>query len=74
MFMSRSSFIVRVYDQSEINGLKKEAELMTGIVEYAGTGIKFAFNNKDELWRFMAEHQEEVTDKYKTETKKNEFH
>ena len=63
--MSRNSFIVRIYDPPVINEIKNEAEQMTGIVEDAGTGIKYAFHNKDELWLFMAGHQEEQ-DQFKT--------
>ena len=60
--MTRNSFVVRVYDQSVTNGIKKEAEPMAGIVEDVDTGIKHAFHNKDELWKFMAKRWEKISD------------
>lgn len=63
--MARNSFIVRVYDQPVTNNIKNKVELMTGIVEDADTGMKYTFNNKDELWRFMAERQKKIIDQHK---------
>jgi len=64
--MNRNSFIVRVYEQTEIKGKKEKAEPMMGIVEDANSGIKRTFHNRDELWGFMSERQQGIADKVKT--------
>ena len=66
--MIRNSFIVRVYDQPVTKDLKNEVELMTGVVEDADTGMEYTFHNKDELWKFMSEHQDETKEKFKTKS------
>lgn len=64
--MARNSFIVRVYDQPVTNNIKNKVDPMTGIVEYADTGMKYTFNNKDELWKFMADCQDKIIGQHKS--------
>ncbi len=64
--MSRNSFIVRVYEQTEIKENKDEEVLTMGIVEDADSGVKRAFHNRDELWVFISERQQKTTEKVKT--------
>jgi len=40
---------------------------MMGIVEDADSGIKRAFHNRDELWVFMSERQQEIAKNVTTE-------
>ncbi len=65
-FMSRNSFIVRVYDTSLVEGSKNEFVPMLGTVEDVNSGIKRAFHDKEELWVFIAERQQELTEKSET--------
>ena len=58
--MAKKSYIVRVYDQQEKSDLEIQAEDMAGIVEDVDTGIKHAFHNKSELWKFMTEYEEKI--------------
>ncbi len=63
--MIMNSYIVHVYDQPKISDIKQKSVLMSGIIEDVDTGMKYTFHNKDELWEFMAEHQDELSTRCK---------
>ena len=58
--MPKKSYIIHVYTQPEFSEFEFQAEDMVGTVEDVDVGVKHAFHNKSELWKFMTEHEEKI--------------